>query len=177
MSKYGVFSGLYFSRIQSKNGNIRTRKNTIFGQFLRSVQKAKYFLKWALSKISSKTICDGWILSSRHFMLLMITFLFFISATLGVSCLPFNKTGNYTVKGELIVFQNSFYKICCFTSRISLMFKNNCCYGTPTDVFFWRCHLCENTFSHAKLERKHLGRHFFFIATPQKMLWKSLGEI
>ena len=50
VSKYGVFSGLYFAafglntenygvnlRIQSECGKIRTRKNSAFGYFLRSV--------------------------------------------------------------------------------------------------------------------------------------------
>ena len=50
VSSYGVFSGLYFPafglnterhgvsfRIQSKYGKVRTRKNSVFGHFSRSV--------------------------------------------------------------------------------------------------------------------------------------------
>ena len=51
VSKYGVFSGPYFAvfglNIQSKNRRIRTRKNSIFQQFSRSigVDRDIYFIE------------------------------------------------------------------------------------------------------------------------------------
>ena len=70
MSKYGVFSGPYFStfgqnieryevslRIQSEYGKIRTRKNSVFGHFSRSVclSKKKTLVWFLFRKITGAT--------------------------------------------------------------------------------------------------------------------------
>ena len=76
MSKYGVFSGAYFPafglnterygfslRIQSKCGKIRTRKNSVFGLFLRSVKLSKkFYLNYEIIAISN----EKFVLTNLH---------------------------------------------------------------------------------------------------------------
>ena len=67
MSKYGVFSGPYFPtfgldterygvslRIQSECGKMRTRKNSVFGQFSRSVRLPNKNLVRKFSNLAGK---------------------------------------------------------------------------------------------------------------------------
>ena len=89
MSKYGVFSGLYFPvfglnmekslRIQSEWRKIRTRKNSVFGHFSRSVyQIILDFGVWKMIKIRNNFLTNSCLFQQNKFCFLIWSMAFII---------------------------------------------------------------------------------------------------
>ena len=119
VSKYGVFSGRYFPafelnterypvflRIQSECGKIQTRKNSIFGHFLRRYSRQTMYQKWRVLFMSLFT----WKLM-RDFKLKIIWCT--LTQDQEVEKFPLIKLYTTVNTGELVSNRKSFWYCSC----------------------------------------------------------------